>query len=64
MSFRVRGWVCVPHNADADHDWRIMSDSTDAGVWHWWECQQCGKIDEYREVESEDLGQEFYDYDY
>jgi hypothetical protein len=66
---KFNGWVCIPHNADADHDWRIMSDSCgDAGVvngtmtFYWWECEQCGHVDEYREVTSHDLSADEEDY--
>lgn len=59
---KVKSWVCVPHNADADHDWKLMSDSYGADdvvngtvMEYWWECEQCGLIDQYREVTTNDI---------
>ena len=70
MGIKVPGWVCVPHNADADHDWEIQCDDYgDPGVVngtaqdYYWQCVQCGLVDQYREVTCNDLSadEEFYD---
>jgi hypothetical protein len=66
---KVEGWVCVHPNGEVDHDWKYQRDTGgDHNViggeenFGWWECEQCGEVDEDREPPmDDDYALEYYE---